>query len=182
VLWTDLLQSLAVFGATGVAAGAVVAYVLRQYFEHRLSRNLEREKVTFSRLHEMRAEALADLYAAIVRSEQDLRDWVYTNMPVGIAPVRVEPHLVLARIRRLRLKATRTKILLPPRSYEAIERVVQRLEEVSRALEGRDMPVGRDQNEQWDAHTRALDGLDQEVAGAKTELEQDFRDLLQGKV
>lgn len=180
--WTDILQLLAVFGATGVAAGAAVAYVLRKYFEHRLSQKLEHEKVTFSRLHEMRAEALAELYASIVRSEQDLRDWVYTHMPVGIAPVQVEPHVVLRRIRRLRLQATRTKILLPPRSYDAVDRVVQRLEEVSRALEGRDMPSLAGRDEQWDAHTRALEGLDRDVAVAKSELEQDFRDVLQGKV
>jgi hypothetical protein len=182
VSWTDVLQFLAVFGATGVAAGAAVAYFLRQYFEHRLSRTLERDKVTFSRLHEMRAEALADLYAAVVRSEQDLRDWIYTNMPVGLAPVRIEPHIVLRRIRRLRLRAARTKILLPAGTYEAVDRVVQRLEEVSRALEGRDMPMGQDQDAQWESHTRAMDGLDRDVAAAKTELERDFRDVLQGKV
>ena len=63
-----------------------------------------------------------------------------------------------------------------------LDRVVQRLEEVSRMLESRDMPIGRDQDAQWESHTRAMDGLDRDVAAAKTELERDFRDVLQGKV
>lgn len=182
LLWPDILRLLAVFGVTGVAIGAAVAYMLRQYFEHRLSIALERQKVTFTRLHEMRAEALANVYAAVVRSEQDLRDWVYTNMPVGIAPVQIAPEVVLSRIRRLRLTAARTKILLPARSYEAVDRVVQRLEEVSRTLERRDLPVGGNEDGQWEAHTRAIDGLDRDVASAKTELEQAFAAVLQGDV
>jgi hypothetical protein len=182
VTWNDLLQLLAVFGVTGLAVGAVVAYLLRQYFEHRLSRIRERDRVAFSRLHEMRAEALAELYAAIVRAEQDLRDWVYMSMPVGIDPPQVEPRLVLRRIRRLQLRATRAKIVLPAGSYAAVEKVVERIAQVSRVLERRDMPVAGGPDAQWEAHTAALEGLDRDVAAARHELERAFREVLEGKV
>ena len=180
--WNELLQLVAVFGVTGLTVGAVVAYLLRQYVEHRLSRIRERDRVAFSRLHEMRAEALADLYAAIVRAEQDLRDWVYMNMPVGIDPPHVDPHVVLRRIRRLQLRANRAKIVLPGGSYAAVDKVVERIAQVSRVLERRDMPVSGGPDAQWEAHTAALEGLDRDVATARHELELAFREVLEGKV
>ncbi|MFZ5841380.1 MAG: hypothetical protein ACOY3E_00655 [Pseudomonadota bacterium] len=176
----ELLEMLATMGLSASAVGLIVAFFVRKYIENQFLKKLDQDKIRFSRLHDLRASAIAKLYEDIVQSEADLHDWVYMHMPVGVSPVEIKPHEVLQRIRALRLNAAKAKILLSESGWQPIDYVVQEFERVSQLLENRELLP--DDEARWDAHRKAIDGLASSVLSAKQRLEGEFRTLLGAEV
>jgi hypothetical protein len=174
--WEEIGQILALLGFSSTIVGGVIAFLLKGAVENQFKQNIERFKIQFSKLHEMRAHAIAELYASIVDVEQALHDWIYKDMPVGVAPPTVDIFKAIEQVRTLRTLALRSRILLKPKTCEAVDAVVRELESVGLRLENRE--IMGDDDARWDAHKEALDRLQGVLLRAKGSLEEEFRTIL----
>ena len=174
--WEELARMLALLGFSSTVVGGAIGFVLKGVVENQFKQNLERFKIQFSKLHEMRASAIVELYGSIVDVEQALHDWIYKDMPVGVAPPAVDVLKAVAQVRALRLLALRSRILLQQRTCEAVDAVVRDLENVSIRLENRE--IMSDDDARWAAHKEVLDRLQIVLPTAKNTLEEEFRSIL----
>ena len=87
----DALQTMAItLGLSFTALGALIIFIIKGLISNQLDRSLARFKIQFSKLHEMRATAISELFSMIVDVETSLRNWVYKDMPIGVSPPEVD--------------------------------------------------------------------------------------------
>ncbi len=174
--WEELGRTLALLGFSSTIVGGAIGFLLKGVVENQFKQNLERFKIQFSKLHEMRAHAIAELYASIVDVEQALHDWIYKDMPIGMAAPTVDVFKAIEQVRALRSLALRSRILLKSRTCEAVDAVVRELDTVRVRLENRE--IMGDDDARWTAHKEALDRLQLVMPTAKVTLEEEFRTIL----
>jgi len=62
--WEELARTLALLGFSSTVVGGAIGFVLKGVVENQFKQNLERFKIQFSKLHEMRASVIAELYGS----------------------------------------------------------------------------------------------------------------------
>jgi hypothetical protein len=163
-------------GLSFTALGALIIFIIKGLISNQLDRSLERFKIQFSKLHEMRATAISELYSVLVDVETSLRNWIYKDMPVGVDPPKVDLPTTIKQVRDLRLLERRSRILLTSDTCELIDGILTEVESVERALENRE--IIPDEEESWKYHEDAMSRLLNTIPEIKIKLEGEFREVL----
>jgi hypothetical protein len=118
-----------------VLIGFLLTTVLGSLLAKRIERAAWEHKTRFSKLHEDRGRAIADIYNAIVEVQHNLRNMYYKYRPVGISPPSPREEDVLASIRTFRLLAEKSRIYFALELANTIDAVCGDFERAFRALE-----------------------------------------------
>ena len=79
--WIELLQNLGFFSA----AVAALTFIAKKLIEKSLDRSLEKYKITFSKLHNDRAEVIRAIYEKLVLMDNSMRDYMSPLQLGGIS-------------------------------------------------------------------------------------------------
>ena len=180
---TDLylkLTGLIVAAIAGI--GGIFVFVIKGIIGKQISKDLEKFKVRFSRLHEEQARAIRDLYGSIVEVEEDVVNLYYKYMPIGLNPPYVDEVEVIKRMRNLQLMFIKSRIYLDDKTTAAVSRVCNHLSAAVSSLEQRRMFLDSDPDGQSgvndDLEMAAFQEIKEQVPEAKEVLEKEFKRLL----
>ncbi|MFQ5356739.1 MAG: hypothetical protein ACE5DY_09705, partial [Mariprofundaceae bacterium] len=84
------LKLVATILAAMAGIGGIIVFTIKTFIGNQISKDLERFKVRFSRLHEEQASVIRDLYGAIVEIEDDIVNLLYKYKPIGLDPPDIE--------------------------------------------------------------------------------------------
>lgn len=191
MVW-DSLQNLGIIAVGTGAAGLVVRFGIErfsevvergidQFFDKEMARHraeLENEQVVFSRLHEVRASVIVELYTRFVTFERDMR--ALTTGRSSDPPSDECLQKTTASCNEFANYYTKNKIYFPASTCDAVESLQDEMNAVfvdfngSQTCDGR--PERRPDVENWRANWRGV--TEDEVPELKSELENHFRALL----
>ena len=207
VNWQDVVTNV---GTTLVSGGVVVgaaAWIVKTGITKKLTRDLEAFKtrltadadieierlksslqvtmlehqVRFSKLHEKRAEVIAELYARIVRLFWNSRRFVLTS-EYGSSPSQQEEYgKAQTEIWDFVVFAETNQIYLPDRVYASLETFIDPVKKavIKAGIYGRiQYPNEQERRKIEAAFTQAYEAFDKEIPAAKRMLEGEFRVML----
>lgn len=174
------LVGLAVAAVAGV--GGLLVFVAKTAISNQISKDLERFRIRFTKLHEQQADVIQKLYSAVVELEEDATNLYYKYMPVGLDPPEVDETQVIRRMRDLQSEVRKSRIYLDDDTCRALENVSERLSSGLAALEQRRIAFnsgasGSDDGVS-DLEIAAFKEIRGAVPDAKNRLEAQFRRLL----
>ena len=80
------LEFLGLVVAAILGIGGIIVFVIKGVIGNKITKDLERFKIQFSKLHEDQASAIRELFEMIVEVEEDINNLYYKYMPIGLAP------------------------------------------------------------------------------------------------
>lgn len=176
------LKLIATILAAMAGIGGIIVFTIKTIIGNQISKDLEKFKVRFSRLHEEQAGVIRDLYGAIVEIEDDIVNLLYKYRPIGLDPPDIEEIDVIRRMRNLQLLFSKSRIYLDDQTCAAVQRVCDHLSSALGPLEQRRMFLESGSDDQsdmsYELEGHVFDELQAQIPDAKTALEREFRRLL----
>lgn len=176
------LEVLGLVVATILGIGGIIVFVIKGVIGNKITKDLERFKIQFSKLHEDQARAIRELFEMIIEIDDDTRNLYYKYMPIGLAPPEVDEIEVIKRMRQLELQSRKSRIYLDAETNKAVENFCSYLSSAISILEQRKMLMDSSPDGQPDGNFEkevgALQEIMDNVPKAKEVLEKDFKRLL----
>jgi hypothetical protein len=176
------LEILGLVVAAILGIGGIIVFVIKGVIGNKITKDLERFKIQFSKLHQDQAVAIRELFELIVDMEEDVNNLYYKYMPIGLNPPTVDEIEVINRMCKLDSLYRKSRIYLDQKTNQAVGDLCSHLSTGISYLEQRKMLMDSDpegqstQNE--NVEMEAFQEIKENVPKAKEVLEQEFKRLL----
>ena len=177
----ELWQALLVAFGGNAALLLVIAFLGRSLVSNFLSKDLERFKIRFSKLHEKRAEVLAELYKLLVAAVWATDSFATPLELAGEPDKKVKFQEAMKAITEYFRFFDQHRIYLPAALCASLEDFAKKLRvpTINMGVFLRiDYPSDRTSNEKAEAWIAAWNSVQQDVPKLRAALEAEFRDLL----
>jgi hypothetical protein len=146
----------------------------------RLSVAATEHQIRFSRLHESRAEVIAETYALLRNLYEKVADYVKIFEPAGDRPKEERRSDVVAALNDLRAYYPKKQIFLPKKIAIKVRNIdIELMQATSQFVYGVELSKRAESTKTW---VEIFERMNGEISVAMDELEDEFRELLGEKV
>lgn len=187
---TPIAQIIAALGGQAVLLAAI-GFLIKSLTAQALARDIEKFKAdlqieahrrttVFSRLHEKRAETIAEIYKLLVEAELAVRSMVAPMQTIAEADADTKMAASAAAIEKFRDKFEASRIWFKPATCEKTDAVLTELRSIHNffniVVRGR--ARGKDSDGDPKHWGPTWERVEKQIPTLKAALEQDFRELL----
>jgi hypothetical protein len=142
----------------------------------RLSIAANEHQVRFSRLHETRAEVIAETYALLRDLYEKVADYVKIFEPAGDRPKEERRNDVISALNALRAYYPKKQIFLPKKTAIKVRNIdIELMQATSQFVYGVELSKRNESTKTWMEIFERMNG---KISAAMVELEDEFRELL----